>query len=163
MIIAATGHRPDKLGGYGIDVYERLTQFAKGAIARCDPEQVISGMAMGWDMAVAEAAIQLKVPLVSAIPFKGQHDRWSEFWQERYLELVEQAARVVYVSPGGYAPQKMQARNIWMVDHSDRLMALWNGMPGGTANCINYAISVGKRDAIDNLWPRWVQANEGLA
>lgn len=52
MIIAVTGHRLYKLGGYGRDVYARLAQFAKDAIARYDPEQVISGMAMGWDMAV---------------------------------------------------------------------------------------------------------------
>ena len=32
-----------------------------------------------------------------------------------------------------------QQRNEWMVDHSSRLIAIYNGSPGGTRNTIEYA------------------------
>jgi uncharacterized phage-like protein YoqJ len=38
----------------------------------------------------------------------------------------------------------MQDRNIWMVDHCDALIAVWDGTSGGTANCVRYAQKVGK-------------------
>jgi uncharacterized phage-like protein YoqJ len=33
----------------------------------------------------------------------------------------------------------MQKRNEWMVDHADAVIAVWDGSPSGTANCIGYA------------------------
>jgi len=38
-----------------------------------------------------------------------------------------------------YKASKMQKRNIWIVDNSDGLVAVWDGTPGGTANCVEYA------------------------
>lgn len=37
-----------------------------------------------------------------------------------------------------------QQRNQWMVDRADAVLAVWDGSPGGTANCVNYARKVGK-------------------
>jgi uncharacterized phage-like protein YoqJ len=33
----------------------------------------------------------------------------------------------------------MQARNEWMVDNSNAMIAVWDGSPGGTANTVKYA------------------------
>ena len=33
----------------------------------------------------------------------------------------------------------MSMRNEWMVDHSGRVIAYYNGTPGGTRNTIEYA------------------------
>ncbi|MBD2505253.1 hypothetical protein H6G83_32415 [Anabaena azotica FACHB-119] len=52
-IIAATGHRPTKLGGYSPAVLSRLTDLATAYFERISPTQVISGMALGWDTAIA--------------------------------------------------------------------------------------------------------------
>lgn len=38
----------------------------------------------------------------------------------------------------------MQKRNEYMVDLADRVIAVWDGSKGGTANCIKYAEKVGK-------------------
>lgn len=38
----------------------------------------------------------------------------------------------------------MQKRNEWMVDRIDELLAIYNGTPGGTKNCIDYAKKLGK-------------------
>lgn len=55
MIVAGTGHRPNKLGGYGDDVFERLVALARTYLWHMEPWHVISGMALGWDQALAQA------------------------------------------------------------------------------------------------------------
>lgn len=153
MIIAATGHRPDKLGGYERDATEKLIAFAEQCVRRHAPDVVISGMALGWDKAVAFAALALKIPLVAALPFRGQEKVWPVVAQIEYHDILSRASKVVYVDPHGYAPWKMQRRNEWMVDSADKILALWNGSAGGTANCIKYARK--KEKPIDNAWDDW--------
>lgn len=157
LILAATGHRPDKLGGYDKPhVDTALRNLALEYLEAAAPAKVISGMAQGWDTAWAEAALQLGIPLVAAVPFEGQAARWPHEAKLRWTRLVGRATETVIVSPGGYETWKMQARNRWMVNHGDVLVALWNGGPGGTANCVEYAQQ--ERKPIVNLWKRWVDA-----
>ena len=40
---------------------------------------------------------------------------------------------------GEYSPRAYQQRNEWMVDHSSRVIAVYDGMAGGTRNTIQYA------------------------
>ena len=54
----------------------------------------------------------------------------------------------------------MQKRNEWIVDNSLRLLALWDGSKGGTANCVTYA-RYGRRE-IKNVWPEWSEWMEAL-
>lgn len=147
MKLAATGHRPSKLGG--LDVTDRLRRLARDYLVTSRPDEVISGMALGWDMAWAEAALELGIPLIAAVPFRGQEVRWPDSAQRRYHSVLRRA-EVVIVSNGGYSPFKMQARNRWMVERCDKVVALWNGSPGGTANCIAIANVLTK--PVDNLW-----------
>lgn len=151
-IVAATGHRPDKLGGYSKENLERLIDFAIEHIPK-DTTKVISGMALGWDMAIAYASIELKIPFTAAVPFKGQEKMWPSSSQAEFNYLIRNASEVVVVSDGGYASWKMQVRNQWMVNHCDLLLALWNGSSGGTGNCIAYATKSDK--SIINLWSKF--------
>lgn len=153
MIIAATGHRPDKLGGYSTNILNGLTDLARDHLLAQTPEAVISGMALGWDTAVACAAIELKIKLIAAIPFAGQEKIWPPAAQQRYRWILQKAAKVEVVCVGGYHRTKLQVRNEWMVDRCDRLVSLWNGAAGGTANCLFYASIQGKPH--DNLWEQW--------
>lgn len=153
MIIAGTGHRPDKLGGYTAALDMRLQVLAMRALREHAPALVVSGMALGWDVALASAAVRLDIPFIAAIPFEGQESRWPESSQYRYRQLLKQAAGVEIVCTGGYAGWKMQRRNEWMVglvDADGVMLALWNGSDGGTANCVRYAERVGK--PVVNLW-----------
>jgi uncharacterized phage-like protein YoqJ len=152
MIIAATGHRPDKLGGYTPEIRENLRRVAREFLAlHPRVSEAVSGMALGWDQAFAHAAIDLGIPVVAAIPFKGQAARWPEQAQAYYRKLIDRSARVVHVSPlPTFTQDAFQARNEWMVDYSHAIVALWNGSPGGTANCIDYARASGR--TITNLW-----------
>lgn len=152
MVLCGTGHRPNKLGGYGKLVFEELTMTACQGLGNVvgSVEKVISGGALGWDQALANAAIRLDIPLCLALPFDGFECKWPKESQELLHRLIKRADEVVLVSDGSYAPWKMQTRNVWMVEHADTVLALWNGSDGGTANCIRYAEKVGK--PIINLW-----------
>lgn len=153
MIIAGTGHRPDKLGGYGQVALVHLVNLAEDWLDENKPDVVISGMALGWDYALACAALNLGVPFTAAIPFRGQESRWPQESQQNYRLLLGEASDVHYVCEDGYAPWKMQVRNEWMVDNCDIVLAMWNGSPGGTANCVRYAEKAGK--PVVNLWERF--------
>lgn len=152
MIFAGTGHRPDKLGGYGEAVAERCVNLAQNFLREQTPHVVISGMAIGWDQALALAAIKLDIELWAYVPFPGQEKRWPARAQELYRILLGQAHSVVNVS-SAYHPGAFQLRNEAMVDHADLIVALWNGSSGGTKNCVDYAET--KQKPIVNLWSRY--------
>ena len=154
MIICGTGHRPTKLGGYDNSILLSLAKMAKDAISGIgNVEKIISGMALGWDQALALAAIDMQIPLVAAVPFKGQENAWPPASQEVFRDYLRNAHTVHIVCEGGYAAWKMQKRNEWMVDNANIVLALWNGTPGGTMNCLEYANHVGKE--VVNLWEDW--------
>ncbi len=153
MILAGTGHRPDKLGGYNTHVAQRLQTLASAALTKHQPQLVISGMALGWDQALAEAAVAHDIPFHAYVPFEGQESMWPLQAQQRYQDLLWKADKVIIVCEGSFAAWKMQKRNEAMVDACDKVLALWNGTSGGTANCVAYAKTQNK--PIFNLWHSW--------
>lgn len=157
MIIAATGHRPDKLpGGYSFTTYARGMLIAREYLQALKPSLVITGMAVGWDQAVGVAAKMTGTPYDCYIPFAGQELKWPESAQQRYDYLLTHARRVFIVSPGGYAAWKMHERNKAMVSNADTILALYNGDPaGGTAECVRYAERCGK--LVLNAWQEYLE------
>lgn len=154
MIIAGTGHRPNKLGGYGWDIAQRMVRIAGEYLDELKPDTVISGMALGWDMALAAAAMTRGIEWWAYIPFRGQEKMWPPSSQEVYRDLLSRAHSVHIVCPGEYAAWKMQKRNEEMVDHATHVLALWNGdKSGGTWNCLEYAYGTGK--PVINAWAKW--------
>lgn len=147
MIVAFTGHRPDKLGGYHVPnpVYNHVCQQIEKVLIEFQPEKVISGMALGVDQWAAYIAYKLNIPFMAAIPFEGQETAWPAKSQQTYQKLVKLASEQVIVSAGKYSGLKMQIRNEWMVNQCDKLIAVYNGdISGGTFNCIQYAKNVKK-------------------
>ena len=78
------------------------------------------------------------VRLICASPYQGFENRWSPGWQERYRQVLERADLVRFICPE-YSRECFQMRNEWMVDHSARIIAVYNGGPGGTRNAVEYA------------------------
>lgn len=148
MKIAVTGHRPDKLGndyaGTSIlseRIYDELAAIVQRNKTKPDLT-LITGMALGVDTLFAWVAIDLRVPFIAAIPFPGQEKQWPATSQKVYQDIIKHPlCTIKYVSMGEYSSQKMQIRNQWMVDECDGLIAVWDGTPGGTKNCYDYAVS----------------------
>lgn len=153
--ICGTGHRPDKLGGYGPEVLRNTARTAREFLQGHKPERVISGGALGWDQALALAAAREKIPLTLALPFRNFDSKWPSHSRKLLSDIIAMAEETVYVCEDGYAPWKMQERNKWMVDRSDLVLALWNGTKGGTFNCVQYANK--KNIPVVNLWPGYEQ------
>jgi len=159
MVIAGTGHRPDKIGGYSPEAGNKRISLALRVISFLKPSRVISGMALGWDQDLASAAVALNVPLTAAIPFEGQENRWPEESRSKYKKLYESADTKIVLSKS-FSNYAYQLRNIWMVDNCDLLVALYDGSEGGTHNCVKYANKV-KKDVL-NVWPLWDKMNENI-
>ena len=139
-IVCGTGHRPNKLGGYDKSSENIVLSVAEKALKHHEPKLLISGMAQGWDMALAYAALLNRIPYVAAVPFKGQELKWSKESQKHYRYLLKNANKVIYVNETYIGPWVMQERNEWMVKHSNTVLALWDGSEtGGTYNCLKFA------------------------
>lgn len=149
MILAGSGHRPDKLPDkltgydYNNPVYKYIKTELYKIIDELKPTKIISGMALGFDTILAQAAIDLKIPFIAAIPFVGQEKIWPQSSKDTYNKLLNLAAEKVIVCEGGYAAWKMQKRNEFMINNATTVVACYNGdLSGGTFNCIEYAKSL---------------------
>ena len=147
-VLVVTGHRPDKLGGYGEDVRAHLVHKAKSVLRDFEPEIVVHGGALGVDSAFAEAAQELKIPTIMAEPCLSHSSKWNDkdrarhARQGRYAESTG-ARVIVHNAPyGQIGPRCMQSRNEWMLgvlDHAgeeSRVACVWDHSDGGTANCL---------------------------
>lgn len=148
-----TGHRPSKLP-WGKNEEDPRCIALKGRIqdaVDCAYEEgfrhFICGMALGCDFYFAEAVLDLKarysdVTLEAAIPCPTQTDHWEEQDQQRYRALVAACDYETMVQHQ-YGPGCMQRRNRYMVDHSALVIAVYDGMPGGTRQTLEYALRRG--------------------
>lgn len=155
MIVAGTGHRPDKVGGYSQEAYNKLMLIATEWIQENRPDRVISGMALGWDQALAEAALKLGIPVTAAIPCLRQSWKWTKEGKDKYKSILSNPLVTEHwVSNEKFTHYCMQVRNLWMMDNCDVVLALWDGIPGtgGTAHAVQYAQRKGKR--IINLYSK---------
>lgn len=117
-------------------VYEKIKRILCGYSVT----KGVCGMALGADIIFAMVCLDLGIPLIAAIPFKGQELKWSKANQEQYYKILSHPLVTKYtVCEGGYASWKMQKRNIWMVNQIDMLIGVWDGSSGGTFNCLEYA------------------------
>ena len=137
-----SGHRPEKLSATESEVRTWLEEKIENAV-RDGFTTFISGMSRGVDLWAGVVVLNLKteglpIRLVCASPFPGFESGWAKRWQTMYHDLLATADIVVYISPS-YSRSCFQKRNRWMVDRSSRLIAVYNGISGGTRNTINYA------------------------
>jgi uncharacterized phage-like protein YoqJ len=153
MILACTGHRPDKLWGYNLNIpqYQKLAKTMIDIMKDVGATHLINGMALGTDTVFAFASLKYrddnldrKVIVECAIPCRNHTSKFKPEDRERYLRILDSADIINKVSNEPYNPYLMQKRNEYMVDKCDKLLAIFNFTNGGTYNCINYAKKVGK-------------------
>ena len=141
--VCFTGHRPEKLTrnekAIKIDLEKEIRQAVADGL-----NVFITGMARGVDIWAAQIVLQLRgeghgVRLICACPYDGFESGWSQEWQRQYKEILSEADFVKYICEG-YSRSCFQIRNEWMVNHSARVIAVFNGEKSGTKNTIDYAI-----------------------
>lgn len=152
-----TGHRPQNLP-WGFDESDPRCTILKKKIGRAIQYLVVkkgvthflTGMALGVDQWAAELTIRLKqaypergFTLEAVLPCEHQASRWRQEKQERYQQILAQCDNVLTLQKE-YTPDCMNRRNKYMVEHSQYVIAVWNGRPSGTGGTINHAKSLGK-------------------
>ena len=90
--------------------------------------------------------LELKARLAGAveavIPCEEQAARWRERDRERWFSLVERCDNETMLQHH-YDRGCMLRRNRYLVDHSAMLIAVYDGMLGGTMYTISYAMKRG--------------------
>ena len=149
-MICFTGHRPDVFpwkyseNDPGLRALKRAILDEILTCISQDETGFMTGMALGVDMWAAEMVLFAKeqglpITLHAAIPCEGQERVWPRSSQVQYKYILDHCDSSVTLSTR-YTAACMQARNVYMVDHSNMVIAVHNGKKnGGTWNCIQYA------------------------
>ena len=134
MKICVTGHRPNKMYGYDLNDsrYIDLIEKFQELLIQNECTEAITGMALGVDTVFAMAVIGLKdkgydIKLHCAIPCKNHTCKWFGESIRQYNYILENADIVKIVCDEEYKPWVMQKRNEYMVDLSDKVIAVWDG------------------------------------
>ena len=161
-VVCATGHRLSGFSWYNkngntlynennpecIKIKSLLMQELEKLILT-GYDYFISGMALGFDIWFAEAILELKkkyphIKLIGALPCRNQTERWTDQKQiDRYNYLITQLddVRCIYDI---YEDGCLLERNRFMINNSSLVIALFNGLSGGTKSTIDYAKKQGK-------------------
>ena len=154
-----TGLRPQKLNfkedskKHNI-IMSKCEKYIIQLIEGYNVTNFISGMALGWDIWCAEEILKLRdryssISLECAIPCLGQDKYWSESDKHRYVEILSKADNIIQMQEK-YTSDCMIKRNLYMVDKSLYVFALWDRQVGGTASTIKYALEKERRIIIIN-------------
>ena len=94
----------------------------------------------------------LSLHLIAVEPYPGFSAKWTEEWRSAYQEVITAADLVKRISQR-YAPDAINNRLYWIVDHSSRLIAIYNGSKGYTGTFVDYAQTQGL-ETIQYPFPR---------
>ena len=104
-------------------------------------------------MISAETVIDLKkkysdIKIIGALPCRTQDIKWAVKDRERYRNLLEQLDGIRCIYDEYIGVECMLERNRYMVNNSSLMIALFNGLPGGTKSTIDYARKQGLKVVI---------------
>ena len=125
--LGVTGHRKITHN------YKSAYSFTKQSILHLHEnkgyEQVITGMAFGFDLLVADACIELGIPFIAALAWEGQAKHWkSSKSRNQFENALAHARKVECVCEGSYADFKYLVRDTWIVENSDGMICYWAGV-----------------------------------
>ncbi|MCM1300835.1 MAG: DUF1273 domain-containing protein [Alistipes senegalensis] len=140
---AFTGHRT-----YRHEADESLLRTIR-ALHDSGIRSFLSGMAIGFDLAAAEAVLNCReslpdIRLVAVIPFRGQQQRFSATDRARFDRIGAEADETVVLSES-YHSGVYAVRNDYLVAHAATLITWYDGSAGGTRYTVEQALSRGRR------------------
>ena len=144
-----TGHRPQHLAwGWNENAEDcrklkRKIYDVAEALYDAGIRRFLCGMAIGCDTYFCEEILRLRerytdVTIEAVLPCEDQDSRWTRETRKRYHALLEACDRVIILQRE-YTPGCMQRRNVYMVEKSSVLIAVYQGTAGGTQNTVRYA------------------------
>lgn len=166
MIVSFTGHRPDKISGWG-----EASGAIEVAIRRSTSEEIVrlvkeegattfmSGMAPGFDLWAADEVLRLRaegkingdIRLLLAVPYPHFERSFSAEYRPLYQSIMAEADEIIYVSQG-YHRGCYTRRNDFLAQNADLVLAYYEGSEGGTRYTCRKAEKGGKR--VINIYNR---------
>lgn len=149
MRIGITGHQ--ELGNRHTEVWVRnsIRRILEPTLRPVG----LSSLAFGSDQLFAELILSLSGILVAVVPFPGYESRFTR-GRQAYESLLSRADDIVQLEARASDEESYYAAGKWIVDHCDRMIGVWNGLPakgiGGTADVVQYAKEVGRGIALVN-------------
>lgn len=149
--IGVTGHRAlEQAVRQSVDEeLERLFSYLASLPSTDGRVGAVSSLAIGADQMFAEAALRHGIPIEVVIPFASFIEDFAEGSErDSYERLLSAATSITHLpweerSNGAYL-----AGGLWVVDHCDLLIAIWNGERaagvGGTGDVVDYSREAGK-------------------
>lgn len=149
LSLCFSGHRPEKLPGGGKDTdngFRRLLSLLYSEILKSIDEGYTvfyTGMSRGIDLWAAKFVIEQRfshpdIKLICAVPYRGHGLELLGLEKWDYSTILDAADKVVYVSDS-YDRNCMRRRNEYMVNHSDKLIAIIKDKKSGTGMTVNLA------------------------
>ncbi len=136
-LVAAFGHRPPELGGYGENpvaaaVRDRLAEILAAKKELHADLWLLTGLQLGAEQLAAEAARKAGVPYVAVQPFPAPESQWPSSTKDHYAELIRHAdAAVLLERTVPDSKQKfggaMARRDGWLAKHADEAVVVWDG------------------------------------
>lgn len=134
---ALTGHRALPEGFDKNKLYDTLEEKIREGY-----DEFLCGMAVGFDLVALDCLVALRraypIRIVACIPFDGQERSFSEEDKRIYRELLTWCDEKRVLLPA-YRNGCYLARNRYMVDRADHLLAYCVKDKGGAAYTVQYA------------------------
>ena len=147
MRIGITGHQRLKEPARWGWVKRELDRFL---YSLTPPLIGITSLAIGADQLFANAILQRGGALEIVIPFAGYELTFTEERdRQEYTRLLRRALKQEVLEKHGSDEEAYLSSGKRMVDQSELLIAVWDGMPatglGGTGDVVSYAVQQRKR------------------
>lgn len=167
MRYSGFSEKPTNLGGYSTDAFIKLTGFLIDTIPEYkNVDMIISGMGLGFEQALAMAAIELNIPFISVLTNKDFGNNWPPSSQTLLENLNSKAKEVIYASNQNlWNTNNFRKRNQKIDSLSDVYFSLFKSdffklsvsdfkIVLSNDN-IPFPIEDDSEKLIYNLWPKW--------
>lgn len=156
---AFTGHRPNRLGyDQGSEQSRQLLEVLAQQIelqTKAGVTDFYTGMALGVDQWAALAILNLReigypnIRLIAVRPCPTQASKWTAAQRELYYDVILPAADDIVMISTRHTKECMFQHNRYLVDHTQNLIAVYDGdRGGGTAYTVKYAKRLGRNITI---------------
>jgi hypothetical protein len=151
MLVGVTGHQNLPASG----IFE-IARLLRNKLSDVEHLTGISSLAAGADQLFAEILLELGGALLVVVPSSGYETTFANPSDlARFRGLIEKAATVEQLQFPEPTEAAFSAAGRRVVDLSERVIALWDGLParglGGTADVVGYAHTQSKDVTI--IWP----------
>lgn len=149
--VGVTGHRAleERVERWVAQQLDGLFSYLPGLPSSDSRHGAVSSLAIGADQLFAEAALRHGIRLEVVLPFTSFVQDFAEGSErDSYERLLSAAASTTRLPWDERSNGAYLAGGLWVVDHCDLLIAIWNGEKatgiGGTGDVVDYSRDAGK-------------------